>query len=223
MATSGVTTGTMTAREIAQDAYELLGVYGAGQTMSADDGALALRRLNNMLKTWQTDSVNLWREADRSFVTVAGQQTYTLSPRPLDVMEVRLQDSNYQRPLGRWEVGDWANLPIKTQQGIPTVYYPNRQRDTLALSLWPIPNKVYTVYYTADRVVEDVTDLEQDIDAPQEWIECVIYNLALKLYPSFGLSTRIGEIREEAGRLYGMLRDFDRPSSFFFGSVGGPR
>lgn len=217
MATSGVIDGTLTVRQIGEDALQLLSVLGAGETYSGDDGQVIIRRLNAMLKSWQTDGVNLWRETDLTFPTAIGQATYTLSPRPLQVQEVRI-DYGYQRPLQIWGWGEYMSIPNKAALGIPTAVMINRQRDDVTMTFWPVPMQVDTIYYSAGRVIEDVTDLDETLDIPQEWIECVTYNLAVKLFPAFG-GQRIEMITQEAGNLYSLMRDFDRPSSIIMGSV----
>lgn len=220
MATSGQINSTMTARQVCQAAFRKLSVYGPNETMTADDASVALSDLNWMLKSWQSEGANLWRETDLTFPTVIGQATYALTPTPNDILEARITESNnpqYQRPLQRWGRGEYANIPNKTSPGSPTAYEVNRQRDTVSITLWPVPSQVWNVVYTADRTIEDVTDLEETIDVPQMWLECVVYNLAVRLYPSYG-GNRIDDVRAHAVLLYNKMLDFDRPASVLMGS-----
>jgi len=45
--------------DIIEDALELLGVIADGESASAEDGAFALRKLNQMLSGWEVDGVAL--------------------------------------------------------------------------------------------------------------------------------------------------------------------
>lgn len=215
MATSGTINSTLTVREIGEEALTLLSVLGAGQTMSGDDGQLVLRRLNLMLKSWQADGVNLWRESEVSQVVLAGDIETLLTPRPVDIQSARIV-TGYERTLARWERGEYDQIPNKTSLGIPSCYFLDQRRDETYVRLWPVQNADMTLIYTAARVIEDVTDLEQTLDIPQMWIECACYALAMKLYPSFGCE-RIAPIKAEADRLYSMMRDHDRPASIYMG------
>lgn len=216
MATSGVITSTMTAREIGEESLILLGVLESGGTMNGNDGAMVLRRLNFMLKSWQADGVNLWRESEVAQVALAGQAETLLTPRPLDIQSARIV-SGYERTLARWERGEYDQIPNKSSLGIPTCYFLDQRLDATYVRLWPIQSEDMILKYTSARIIEDVTDLDQTLDIPQMWIECVFYNLAVKLYPAFGCE-RIAPIKEEADRLYSMMRDHDRPASIYMGA-----
>lgn len=218
MATSGIISGLMTARMMAEDALELLGVKAAGDSINAEDGAICVRRLNWMLKSMQGDGVNMWREDEVSLVALAGVQATLITPRVIDIQSARIV-TGYERTLQRWERGEYDQIPNKTSPGIPSCYFLDQQRDQTFIRLWPVQSVDTTILYTSARVIEDVTDLDQDLDIPQMWTECVVYNLAVKLYPSFG-GERIDAIRSEAERLYDMMRNHDRPASVFMGSYG---
>jgi len=67
MASSGSADYTVTASQLIQDALEELGVVGAGQTVSAEDSATALRALNLLVKQWMgpgspvTPGLKMWK------------------------------------------------------------------------------------------------------------------------------------------------------------------
>lgn len=215
METSGEINGTMTAREVVEEALTLLSVNGGGQTVDAEDGALGLRRLNWMLKSLQADGVNMWRESERSLFVAAGSIETLITPRVVDIQSARIV-TGYERTLARWERGEYDQLPNKTSTGIPSCYFLDQRLDQTYMRLWPVPYQDMTVIYTAARVIEDVTDLDQTLDVPQMWLEAVCYNLAVKLYPSFG-GERIEMVKSEADRLYSLMLNHDRPASVYMG------
>lgn len=220
MAVSGIISGELTVREIGEEALSLLDVLGAGQTINAEDAQVVIRRLNLMLKSWQANGVNLWRESEVSQVVLAGDIETLITPRCIDIQSARIV-TGYERTLARWERGEYDQIPNKTALGIPSCYFLDQKRDETYVRLWPVQNADMTLIYTAARVIEDVTDLEETLDLPQMWTECAIYNLAVRLYPSFG-SDRIDVIKPEAERLYSMMLDHDRPASIYMGT-GQPR
>lgn len=220
MATSGQISETYTARDVISQALTVITVLGAGETPSADDAAQCLTQLQWMLKSWQADGCNLWREEEETIVFPANTKTLTLDPRVLDVQEARVEiATGYQRILARWERGEYITLPNKDVAGSPTVFYFRRLRDTVTMTLWPVPPAETNIYCTTARVIEDVTDLDQNLDVPQEWEECVVYNLAARLLDTFGITeTRpvlAQKVVAQAGSLYDKLSGFDRPSSVY--------
>jgi hypothetical protein len=218
MATSGTTSGLQTARQIVTDSLIELQVIPANETPAAADAELGMRRLTWMLKEWQDDGLNLWRMQEGTASFAAGVAQVTPTPRMADIDEVRLvQAGGYERTLSRMEWGQFVSYPNKTTQGTPSVYVPITGLDTLALRLWPVPSTDVAVNFSGSRVIEDVSDLNQNVDVPQQHTHTVMMNLAARLAPSFGLSgdpNAIVTIRE-AARLYQIMRAADRPASYF--------
>ena len=73
------------------------------------------------------------------------------------------------------------------------------------------------INYTAARVIEDVTELTETLDVPQEWLECVIYGLSARICEPLGVTTAnpniVARVQQRADALYDRMRDMDRPSS----------
>jgi len=61
MATSGSTNFTQTRNEIVYDALQLIGVYGVGKTISAEDMNFSVNILNKMIKSWEGKDIHLWK------------------------------------------------------------------------------------------------------------------------------------------------------------------
>jgi hypothetical protein len=84
MATSGDNTLTLKSINIIQEAYELIGALGEGETTNTEQISSAQRTLNMLVKNWQADGLNLWA-VQRQFLFVnPGQQSYTLGPSTTD-------------------------------------------------------------------------------------------------------------------------------------------
>ena len=219
MATSGDIDFTLTARSVIQRAYEVLGVYGASDTVEADDAELARVLLNAMLKSWQSDGCNLWREEEDTLTVPVSTASVTMDPRVIDVLEARVEmSSTYERPLARWEWGEYVAVPNKAAPGVPAAFVLRKERAQTVFRVWPVPTAETTIHFTAARVIEDVTALDDELDLPQEWLECVIYNLAAKLaIPHARVGTPEAQAaKQEGAALYAQMRDMDRPASVFF-------
>jgi hypothetical protein len=222
MTTSGTIAYSLTANDLVTKALRLVGEYGRTETPSNADAQDALISLNLMLKSWQTDGCSLFRELQDSDSFTSGTATKTLSPRVLDVMEARLVNTDLtERPLARWERGEYAQIPNKTQSGTPTAYVLTKNISSTTMTLWPVPSATTTINYTAARIVEDVGALTETLDLPQEWLETVTYGLADRLIDPFDVAQArplvAQRITARAQALYTLLRDNDRPASVIFG------
>ncbi len=226
MATSGTISSTMTARQRMLNAAQELGVIGSGQQLDAEEYVDMMSRLTFMLKSWQAEGVNLWRETPGSIAIPADTATVTLDPYVIDVMEARLvQTSTFERPLQRWERGEYMAFPNKALPGWPIGFYIDKQRDQVTMNVWPVPQEDMDILYTYARVIEDVTDANQEVDAPQMWLETIWTNLASRSANMFGATrldpNAVARVDARAQQLYQQLLDQDRPASVFMGSAYG--
>jgi len=227
MALSGNIGGTLVARDVARMAMILIGGPLENGEVSAEDGLTITTMLNFMLKSWQADGCNLWRLSDETVTIPADTKTVTLDPRVLDVMEARYDGSQtYQRQLARYEWGDYRALPNKNASGLPTCFSLNKQRTYIEMSVWPVPTEDIDITYSGARVIEDVEDLNNDLDLPQEWMETAYTCLAERLIPIYNvdaLSAPVAaRVTARAKFLYDKLLDFDRAGSVFMKPWGTP-
>lgn len=170
MPTSGQTSGLYSVHQIIIAAMQDLGLLNAAESPSAEDAAAMMERLNWMLKDWQANGCNLWRDTQGELVFTAGQGSQVMAPRALDIIEARVvQSGGAERTLSRWEPEEYRQVPNKAAAGTPTCFVFEAGLNSANLTLWPVPNTATTVRYTYARVIEDVTELSQSIDVPQEW------------------------------------------------------
>lgn len=85
MATSGTTSFSVTELDIITDAYENAGIYGSGETLGAEDVALARRKLNMIVKqlTGQIDyapGLKMWCRRRAYLFLQDGQIQYSMGP-----------------------------------------------------------------------------------------------------------------------------------------------
>ena len=79
MSTSGSVNYTQTRNEIIQDALALIGVYGIGRTISAEDMQFSSNMLNKMVKTYQADGLHLWAKEEGYLFLADNTAEYALS------------------------------------------------------------------------------------------------------------------------------------------------
>jgi len=191
MSVSGSVDYNLTATEIVEAAFAVLGVAQEGETMTARMLSDGLRALNLMLKTWGTNE-HLWLKTDGTVTMVASQAAYTLSsPKPMRVLDVtRVTSDGIETPLNELSWREYSDLPNKTgSPSIPVSYYYDPQLSTGTLYLWPAPSSTTVADFTMDmtylRRISDMDASNNDLDMPQEWLETVQWNLAKRLMTQY--------------------------------------
>lgn len=79
MATSGDTTYNQTRDQVVLDAFQVLGVYGIGRTVSSEDMTFATSTLNKMIKSWSARGLHLWAKDEATLFLTPYQASYTIS------------------------------------------------------------------------------------------------------------------------------------------------
>jgi hypothetical protein len=111
--------------------------------------------------------------------------------RPLNIINCRYYyRSGLERKMKKLSRGEWAALPTKeTSEGPSTCFYYSPRLSNGLLYVWPRPNTVEdTLHITYIKTFEDFDAAGNDPDFPQEWLECITYNLATRVAPAYGIS-----------------------------------
>ena len=185
MATSGVHTFTMDVSDICEEAYERCGI----EMRSGYDARGARRSLNLLLLEMGNHQVNLWKSLPFTLPLVAGQASYELETKVMDVnslafRKVGTTDISIAR-LNRDEYMDRPNKSTTSQRS--TQYYFERTVPP-RLYVWPVPdNNNCTIVGYAMEQIESVTEATETVDIPQRFVPAVIaglaYYIALKRVP----------------------------------------
>ena len=227
MATSSSSNYSLTARQIATAALEMVGVVDIGGTPAAEDATKALEQLNLMVKTWGADpKPKLFQLTETSLTLLASTATYNLisTPGARKVLEVRRRTSNVDIVLQPYSREEYLSEPSKTATGMPRAWYFDPQRATRTLYVVGVPDATIaastTLRYTYLRVIEDLDTLDDDFDVPQEWLEVLQYGLAARLAIPYDLfltnPAKAAKIEERAAALYGQLSSYDDEAASVF-------
>lgn len=210
-------TGTITTRDLIEDALRKIGVVAFDEPMTADQVVNGLRAWNRLLKSWQNRGYNLWAVASQT-VTLTTAASYTLSPvRPVRILNARLVRSGIETPMLSMTRQEYDAMPVKGSTGLPTRFYYDKQREAALFYIWPVLAVAAgeTIRITFEREAEDQTDVNAVPDIPGEWWEAAVYGLAARLADDYSRNVpNVVARAEEELRL--ALAD-DREESLFFG------
>jgi len=123
--------------------------------------------------------------------------------RPLKVHNVRLeQDNGDETEMLQWARSDYMLQPSKSTQGTPTQWFYTPSLTNGKLYIWPTTDTVdHVINLTCELPIEDFDNAGDDPDFPQEWLEAIKWNLAVRLgfeysVPAQRLATIEGKARE---------------------------
>lgn len=191
MATSGSIDFVVDRDDIIKEALELLGVLGEGESPNANQLTSCGMTLNMMVKHWQADGLNIFALAKQTVNLVADTASYTLSPRPMAIMNCVREHSTdgTHIPCDILNRNDYVGLTDKTSGGAPvSVYYDPQVGTANKLYVWPVPeDTTYDLVVWYQRTLEDFDAATDDADFPQEWYLPLAYNLAVAIAPKYGI------------------------------------
>lgn len=189
MTSSGTYTYSLPNADILLEAFDRCEIRPTAIT--AQHMQSARRSINLELQTWSLRGVNLWEVVERTIDLIQGVETYTLPENTVSVLDAYIRtnptdtdpDNPIDRvitPIGRTE---YAALPDKFLQGMPTVFWYNRQI-TPQLVLWEVPdnNGPYFLHYYAMTQVQDAAaTMGQTPDIPIRFYEALCAGVAARL------------------------------------------
>lgn len=115
--------------------------------------------------------------------------TYTSKvERPMRVLSVRRKayGSNNEIPVEKWARSRYYDQVNKGSSGTVVAYYYSPQITDGQLSVWQLAGDVNQyLRLTYYEQLDDVTAGSQNLEFPQEWLDCLVYNLAVRLGVNF--------------------------------------
>lgn len=196
MSTSGVVTWTLNRDSIINGALRKLAVLSGGSSPQAYAITDAAEALNAMIKGFQADGMPVWAIKKYTFTTVSGTSAYLIgngqtlaTPVPLKVLQAyRNQTNSVNVPMNIYTNYNFNILPLTTSSGVPINLYYQPQATYGTINLWPIPSdSTTTITVVYQRPFEDMVASTDDVDFPSYWTEALIYGLAWRLAPEYGI------------------------------------
>lgn len=146
--------------------------------------------------------------------------------RPLRIPAARRWDSlsQIETPLTVLSRLDYQAQPNKNSLGTVSMWFYDPKGGANVngmLYLWPAPSDTTNnnVKFTWYRPIQDFNTASNTPDLPQEWINCLTWNLALNMAPEFGVSSDVFTIiKSQAESALDDCRGWDRePEPTYFG------
>ena len=221
MPTSTSYNHTKTRDQIITRAMRIIGAVGQGETPQTVAVTEAAETLNDMVKEWESDGMQLWCVKEYNFTPTASTRTYDIGTgatinqiAPLKIIQAwsRSNTNSLDTPILLISRQEYNMLGSKTTEGQPTQLWYNVPGEIAAtenvgsITVYVTPDTNYAtnykIYFTGIRPLADFDAASDLIDFPQYWYNAVVWGLAEQLAYEYGvgLSERsmIGKKAEQA-------------------------
>ena len=113
---------------------------------------------------------------------------------------------------------DYDALPNKDGPGVFNLAYYDQQLTVGYISLWQVPATVqHLCKITAQLPIEYFVNATNNPDLPAEWIDALVYNLAVMFAPEYNVpADKFSLLKTEAGQYLADIATEDREGESFF-------
>jgi len=189
-----------TVRQLLTDTMKDLGAIGVNEVPTSPEMDDALRCLNQLLGSWQTEALMVYSRRQEVFTLPTGQQVYTIgsggeidTTRPIKIDAAYMRDSN-DNDLDIYvcrSFQDYSDIITKnaTTTLITAVYYDATfGSDGLGkLYVWPVlSSNTYRLVLWMWTSLSEYASIDDDINLPPGYERALRTNLAVELAPRYG-------------------------------------
>lgn len=115
----------------------------------------------------------------------------TRTDRPLEITSARYRyGRGVERPITKKGRDDFMRVSQKSTTGKANQFFYTPKVSDSWLYMWPTADDVGDcITFSYVRRIQDFDSSTDAPDLPQEWLEAIVYNLAIRLAPGFGIAT----------------------------------
>jgi hypothetical protein len=179
-------------------AMKVMGVLASGEAPTAAEQSDAFDALNAMMDTWANQSLALYATARDTYQLASGVNPNTIGsvggtltatrPTAIDAASILLVGNNTEMPLQLLSDAEWQGIGTKTTQGQPTALWVQTGYPLTQLWLNPVPDQNYKLVLYSQMQLGRFASVNVTFDMPPGYEEAIIYNLAQRLCPEFGVA-----------------------------------
>jgi hypothetical protein len=187
-----------TAGDIINGSLRLLGVLAEGETPSAETSQDALRAMDQMIDSWNTERLAVFSTQDQVFTWPAATLSRTLGPTGDFVgnRPILLDDATYFKdPSTGVSYGikminqqQYDGIAVKTVSStFPQVIFTNMTYPDIEMFIYPRPTRDLEWHFISVEELTQPATLVTTLSFPPGYLRAFRYNLACELAPEFGV------------------------------------
>lgn len=175
-------------------------VLSSGETFAPGDAreAEALEALQVMLRSWAQKRILVFASIKESFSLIPTQSLYTwgvggniTTTRPHQVLGAFVRDSSaIDHPVGIISDGQYRNISSKATAGRPEYLFHHPLYPLSAIYVYPTPQDIEAMHLESMKPFTETSSfgtVADTISFPENYQEPIIYNLAVRLAPEYGV------------------------------------
>jgi hypothetical protein len=221
MTTSGQSNWNYTRDQIINAAFRKLGILVDGGTATPTQQTAAQEALNNIIFSLYAQGMPVWAMTTTYFTPVQGQNAYPVGlgigsgnlniTAPLKItqawnLDISTPGATYRIPMNIYTQYNFNLLNAPNNQGYPVHFWYQPGNQSGVINIWPAPD-AYTqqfrqIWFVYQRPFNQFNAGTDTPDFPQVWIEPLIYSLAHRLGPEYGIPlSELDKFNETANQL----------------------
>lgn len=168
-------------------------VLTGGETPTSEEVADGLDNLNRMIASWSNDSLLIYARTFENFPLLSGVGDYTIGPgadfdtaRPMHIIDAYVRQSTLDYWLNIIPDEQYDAIAYKNIDSIPQVLNYTAQYPQATIRIFPKPQNSYTLYLRSEKQLTSI-GLNDEVSLPPGWEDALVYNLAVRLGPSYGV------------------------------------
>jgi hypothetical protein len=197
MSTSGTYVWSLQRDAIINSALRKLAVLAGGATPQTYEITNAAEALNAMIKGLMVEGMPVWNTLEYSFPTAANTNTYNIgigqtlnTAMPMKVFQAdRVTGTGAPNvPMEIKTHYDFNLLPVNVSSGVPVHLFYQPLETYGVIKVWPTPpDTTTTIRIVYQTPFSDMNASTDNVDFPSYWTEALIYGLAWRLSPEYGI------------------------------------
>jgi hypothetical protein len=187
----------VTGLDLVTESHKVLGLVAVGETLTAAEATDGLSSLNRMLSAWSTDGLLIYTRTREAVAMTPGTASYTMgasgtysATRALVIEEALIRDETVspalESPMEILSLAEWAAIPQKdSSSAVPTKLFHDSGYPLDTVTVYPKPTAAHKLVLYSQKPLTAISALTTDISLPPGYEEALIYNLAIRLAPSY--------------------------------------
>lgn len=187
-----------TALDLIESAMSKIGILAAGETVSAEDAAIGLKRLNTLVDSMEQDQMFAYTTQDTVVTLPAGVTSLTIGPgqqinmpRPVKILRgsfCRVGDQDYRLDPTTEPEYNAITLKDSVSTICPCVVFFDGQTPAGTLHFWPSAATDVELHLITPEASGIAADLTTNYVFPPGYARYIEYALAIEMAPDFNVT-----------------------------------
>jgi len=188
----------MIVSDLIKSSMRKIGILSAGEIPTTETYAALLEALQIMLRSWAQKRILVFASTKESFSLVSTQSLYTwgaggniTTARPHQILGAFVRDSGgADHPVGIISDGQYRNISSKATKGRPESLFYHPLYPLGSIYVYPTPQDAETMWIESLKPFTETSSfgtVADTISFPENYQEPLVYNLALRISPEYGV------------------------------------